>query len=373
MSVNIDRMVTETSGGFDVIAFTGSSPIMTDPWAQLNQTGSPLAGANVSGLIALPVSLARINVSTVNPQTQEITYQSVNYQVMGIESNFYTLGNYPLVEYNTTLYASEREAWQAVEANSSLAIADGGLRPQTGLGGSMGPQAGPGFTLKIGQVVPLMNLVGQTYNVTIVGFMKQSAIQGFFMQEQAVRTEFFAQGYSMMLVKFQPGLNVGEQTVLLEKSFLANSLQTIDIQALAKQITSLVNSMFTLFEAFLGMGLIIGISGLGIITIRSIHERRIEIGMMRAIGYRKRMVVANFAIEAAFISLLGIMIGVVLGLVVGYELWQSSLQAEGFTWVLNIWPILGVAFLAFLATVLSVYPAARGASKVSPAEVLRFE
>jgi ABC-type antimicrobial peptide transport system permease subunit len=67
------------------------------------------------------------------------------------------------------------------------------------------------------------------------------------------------------------------------------------------------------------------------------------------------------------------MIGVVLGLVVGYELWQSSLQAEGFTWVLNIWPILGVAFLAFLATVLSVYPAARGASKVSPAEVLRFE
>jgi putative ABC transport system permease protein len=373
MSVNIERMVNETSGGFDVIAFTGSSPIMTDPWAQLNQTGSPLSGANVSGLIALPVSLARINVSTVNPQTQEITYQSVNYQVMGIESNFYTLGNYPLVEYNTTLYGSELEAWQAVEANSSLAIADGGLRPQTGLGGGMGPQAGPGFTLKIGQVVPLMNLVGQTYNVTIVGFMKQSAIQGFFMQEQAVRTQFFAQGYSMMLVKFQPGLNVAEQTVLLEKSFLANSLQTIDIQALAKQITSLVNSMFTLFEAFLGMGLIIGISGLGIITIRSIHERRIEIGMMRAIGYRKRMVVANFAIEAAFISLLGIGIGVVLGLVVGYELWQSSLQAEGFTWVLNIWPILGVAFLAFLATVLSVYPAARGASKVSPAEVLRFE
>jgi putative ABC transport system permease protein len=131
--------------------------------------------------------------------------------------------------------------------------------------------------------------------------------------------------------------------------------------------------MFTLFEAFLGMGLIVGISGLGIITIRSIHERRIEIGMMRAIGYRKRMVVANFAIESAFISLLGILIGTVLGVVVGYQLWEVSFKANGFILVIDWVPILFVALLAFLATVLSVYPAARGASKVTPAEVLRFE
>jgi ABC-type lipoprotein release transport system permease subunit len=32
-----------------------------------------------------------------------------------------------------------------------------------------------------------------------------------------------------------------------------------------------------------------------------------------------------------------------------------------------------VGLLSFVATILSVYPAARGASKVSPAEVLRFE
>jgi len=374
MSVNIERMVSETSGGFDVISFTGTSPIMDDPWAQLNQTGSPLAGSNVSSLIPLPVSLARINVSTVDPVTQEVTYQNVNYQVMGFGTSFFTLGNYPLSEYNQTLYSSELEAWQAVEANSSLAIADGSLLPQNGLGGGMGPPGtGPTFTLHVGDVVPLVNLVGQTYNVTIVGFMKQMAMQGFFLQEQAVRSQFFAQGYSLMLVKYQPGLNVAEQTVLLEKSFLANSLQTIDIQALAKQITSLINSMFTLFEAFLGMGLIVGISGLGIITIRSIHERRIEIGMMRAIGYRKRMVVANFAIESAFISLLGILIGTVLGVVVGYQLWEVSFKANGFILVIDWVPILFVALLAFLATVLSVYPAARGASKVTPAEVLRFE
>jgi len=248
------------------------------------------------------------------------------------------------------------------------------VSPETGMGAGFGPpDVTSSLGLEVGQMVAFKNPLGVVYNLTIAGIMRQSAMQGAFMGEQVVRDEFFATGYSLLLVKFQPGLDVGEQAVLLEKSFLANGLQTIDVQALARQITSLVNSMFTLFEAFLAMGLIVGISGLGIITIRSIHERRIEIGMMRAIGYRKSMVVANFAIESAFISLLGIIIGTVLGIIVGYELWLTSLQAEGFVWFLDIWPILFVAFLSFAATVLSVYPAARGASKVSPAEVLRFE
>ena len=377
MSVNIDRMVGETSGGFDVISFTSTSPIMEDPWQRLDQPSSPLQAGNVSALVSLPVSLATINYTSFDPNTQHTSYNEVQYQVMGFNSSFYTLGNYPLADYNHTLYSSDTEVWQAVQANSSLVIFDGSVMPQTGLGGGGGgfgpPDAGLGIELVVGQVVAFENPLGVVYELTIAGIMKQSAMQGAFMGEPVVRTEFLASGYSLLLVDFQPGLDTGEQAVLLEKSFLANGLQTIDVQALARQITSLVNSMFTLFEAFLAMGLIVGISGLGIITIRSIHERRIEIGMMRAIGYRKSMVVANFAIESAFISLLGIVIGTVLGIIVGYELWMTSLQAEGFVWVLDLWPILFVAFLSFAATILSVYPAARGASKVSPAEVLRFE
>jgi putative ABC transport system permease protein len=375
MSVNIDRMVTETSGGFDVISFTSTSPIMVDPWQQLEQPDSPLQAGNVSALVSLPVSMATINYTSFDPATQSTTYNELMYQVMGFNSSFYTQGNYPLADYNHTLYSSDIEVWQAVQANSSLVIFDGSVMPQTGLGGGFTPpDAGAfGIGLEVGQVIAFKNQLGMVYNLMIAGIMKQNAMQGAFMGEQVVRSEFLASGYALLLVKFQPGLDTGEQAVLLEKSFLANGLQTIDIQALARQITSLVNSMFTLFEAFLAMGLIVGISGLGIITIRSIHERRIEIGMMRAIGYRKSMVVANFAIESAFISLLGIVIGTLLGIIVGYELWMTSLRAEGFVWVLDIWPILTVAFLSFAATILSVYPAARGASKVSPAEVLRFE
>jgi putative ABC transport system permease protein len=374
ISVNVDRMVQDTSGGFDVISFTsGTSPIMGEPWQQLNATGSVLAGSNLTNLIPLPAALGLINTSSVDPITQAITYKDRPYQVIGFDHRLYSQSNYRLAHWNSSLYGSEKEVWQAVQTNSSLAIVDGSVAPSSGFGGGMGPPGAQSLVLHVGEVVKLKRPYGPTYEVTIAGIMTQSALQGFFMGNQTVEARFGAVGYALLLVKFQPGLDVGAQAVLLEKAFLANGLQTIDIQALAKQITSIINSMFTLFEAFLGMGLIIGISGLGIITIRSIHERRIEIGMMRAIGYRKKMVVANFAIESAFISLLGITIGSLLGIVVGYQLWETSLQSSGFTWVLDLWPILFVGLLSFGATILSVYPAARGASKVSPAEVLRFE
>ena len=374
MGTNIDRMVAETSGGFDVIAFTSTSPIMVDPWQQLNQTGSQLQGANVTHLIPLPVSLAGVIVTHVNPDTQQISHSTVLYQVMGFNTSLYTQGNYPLVGYNHSLYASENDVWRAAQANGSLAIVDGSVAPQSGFGG-MGPPgtSSSGFEATVGETFPMRSPLGPVYNVTIIGIMKQSAFQGIFMREQTVRSEFGAIGTSVLLVQFRADLDPTAQSILLEKTFLANGLQTIDIKGLARTITSLINSMLSLFEAFLGMGLIIGISGLAIITIRSIHERKLEIGMMRAIGYRKSMVVANFAIESGFISLLGIIIGSVLGVVVGYELWLTSLEPSGFLWTLDVWPIFLVGALSFVATILSVYPAARGASKVAPADVLRFE
>jgi ABC-type antimicrobial peptide transport system permease subunit len=85
------------------------------------------------------------------------------------------------------------------------------------------------------------------------------------------------------------------------------------------------------------------------------------------------MVVSNFALESAFVSVLGIVIGSLLGIVVGYQLWQTGFQSMDMDFVIAWEQIVLVGFLAFLATLLSVIPAARGASRVSPADVLRFE
>ncbi len=370
MNYNIPIMVEETSGGFDTIAFTLDSRTVldSDPWAKLNSTDGFLDGSNVSNLLAIASIEVRLN-DTVDIGNGELRHIEYSILALGVNERFYTEGYYPLAEWDTSRFSSEREAWEGVMSNRSLVIIDGGLAGA--MGGMMSFNDVERIVLNDTFRVEAYD--GTFSNLTVVGVMKQSALGGIFVSEGAVYDTFKALGPNRMLISYAEGLDPAEQSVLLEKDFVDAGLTTISVKALAEQITSSVNSIFTLFRAFLAMGLVIGIAGLGIITIRAIYERRLEIGMMRAIGFTKRMVIVNFALESAFISMLGIVAGSLLGILVGYQLYVEALRSLDFVFVIDWQPILLVAVLAFLATMLSILPAASGASKVAPAEVLRFE
>src|SRR5207244_762498 len=91
---------------------------------------------------------------------------------------------------------------------------------------------------------------------------------------------------------------------------------------LSKNVT-VAGVLIGIFEAFLALGLVVGIAGLGIISIRSVVERRKEIGVLRAMGYRKNMILAAFLLENSYVALLGILIGIVLGIDLGYAIATS--------------------------------------------------
>jgi putative ABC transport system permease protein len=126
-----------------------------------------------------------------------------------------------------------------------------------------------------------------------------------------------------------------------------------------------------LMEVFLGIGLIVGITGLGIITIRNIAERRQEIGVMRAIGYQRNMVLSTFMIETSFISLLGILLGLVLGLSLSYQMWEWGGFNESSPFVIPWWEVTLIVSVAFGITLLSTTPPSRRAARLAPAEALR--
>jgi len=134
-----------------------------------------------------------------------------------------------------------------------------------------------------------------------------------------------------------------------------------------------MNMFFSLFQAFLGLGLIVGIAGLGMITLRAVHERRQEIGMMRAIGFKKRGVMASFLIEASFVALVGILIGTALGIALGWNMWVENLSHENMKFYIAWSKILIVALIAYGATAIFTIPPSYAASQVAPAEALRYE
>ena len=129
-----------------------------------------------------------------------------------------------------------------------------------------------------------------------------------------------------------------------------------------------------LLRGFMALGLVVGICALGVIAARSVVERRQQIGMMRALGFQRGQVRLTFLIESSFIALLGIGVGVTLGL--GFSGTLIDNIREGFPGLEYRVPwsaLLLVVVVGYAASLLTTYLPARRASKVYPAEALRYE
>ena len=130
-----------------------------------------------------------------------------------------------------------------------------------------------------------------------------------------------------------------------------------------------------LLQGFMASGLLVGIAALGVISLRSVVERRQQIGVLRAIGYRQSMVLASFLIESSFIALLGILLGVGLGSLLSYNLVEAigeDIPGLSFTvpWM-QIGIIVAIAYAFSLLT--TFLPARTGVPEIYPAEALRYE
>ena len=125
-----------------------------------------------------------------------------------------------------------------------------------------------------------------------------------------------------------------------------------------------------LFQAFLGLGLIVGMVGLGVITARSVSERKYEIGVLRSIGFTRKMILKAFIIESSFIGLIAIVLGQIVGIISSYLAFGAWTGAN-YKYVIPGFELFLLALIIFFVTIIStIYPAYR-ASKLPPVEALR--
>ena len=125
----------------------------------------------------------------------------------------------------------------------------------------------------------------------------------------------------------------------------------------------------------LGLGLVVGIAAIGVIAFRNVVERRQQIGVIRALGFRQQLVSLSFMIETAFVVLLGVLAGGGMGLMLARNLFASGDISDGVEVDFSVpWPVIMVVLAATLvAALLMTWIPARQASRISPAEALRYE
>jgi putative ABC transport system permease protein len=119
-----------------------------------------------------------------------------------------------------------------------------------------------------------------------------------------------------------------------------------------------------------GISLLVGAVGILTIMTIAVRERTAEIGLLRALGARRRQVVAVFLAEAVALSA----VGGIAGLVLGYG--SARLLSGALPALPTHTPVVYVALAELLAVVIGlaagVVPA-RHAARLDPIEALRAE
>jgi putative ABC transport system permease protein len=177
-----------------------------------------------------------------------------------------------------------------------------------------------------------------------------------------------------LFIKVVDGADARDVAAMVEGSFVASGLEASVIADEYAQAQRLTGGALQLLQGFMALGLLVGIAALGVISIRSVIERRQQIGMLRALGFQSQMVGLSFVIESTFVSITGLLIGALTGIVLGDNLVgaffpQIDRSVVAIPWLQIALIVLATYLFSLLTTIVPAWQAAR----IYPAEALRYE
>ncbi|NOT48195.1 MAG: FtsX-like permease family protein [Acidobacteria bacterium] len=142
-------------------------------------------------------------------------------------------------------------------------------------------------------------------------------------------------------------------------------VQTSD--EIIKQFGAITSGIFILMVAISSVGLLIGGIGVMNVMLVSVTERTKEIGVRKAIGARSIDIITQFLIEAATLTGLGGVLGIVIG--VGLSLLIKMILPT----YIPLWaPVVGFIVSVGLGLVFGLLPAWK-AARLNPIDALRYE
>jgi len=261
-------------------------------------------------------------------------------------------------------YDSDASVWDTMRTRSGYAVLQ--YKFELGL-----PTTSGFIPFKVD--IPESNDAHAVYHhVTVIGIVPSNTQwQALFISQQTAATMVAHTSTEVVtyLFRVQPGVSSTQASSDLSRA-LKLGQQGISITSLTSGDRNTYTGDLTLFlGCYLALGLLFGAFSIGVITSRSVVERRQQIGMLRALGFSRAMVWRTFLLESSFVILLGLAIGTVLAWVLVALTLRQVAQNSPFPLFVVILLLVG----SFLVALLCVILPARRASHLPPAEALRYE
>jgi putative ABC transport system permease protein len=220
--------------------------------------------------------------------------------------------------------------------------------------------------LSVGSVVPVKFAQTGNSTMTVGGVFKPNALIGSYL----VGDGFFLSHFSnplpvAVLVRTNGAPGAGPAL-----SHGLDAYPNLKIQtraAFEKSQQQQVNQLLGLVYALLALAIVIATIGIVNTLMLSVFERTHEIGLLRAVGMRRRQVRSMIRSESVILALFGAIIGVVVGTALGIA-FASSLKQQGITDI--VVPVSSLVVFLVLAGLIGLGAASWPARRAARLDVL---
>ncbi|GHO72289.1 hypothetical protein KSD_00600 [Ktedonobacter sp. SOSP1-85] len=354
--------VATTTGGFQLQVNTQALPANFSQQIQANRTLERDIQESVT-IHTMNNSTNKLNVLQKQLLLPSQQPYSLEATLAGMSDNFFSDTKMPL-QARAQGYGSNSAVWDAVRTHPGYAV----WRYETTVTG-LNPNQGnfQPFTIQV------PDSSGHTHTLRIIGIVSATTNWPYLYVSERTLADIYGANpqltnhYSCLL-RLRTGVSEERATQDLMHAFgLTYNLQ---VQSLTSSIQTATQSHLTVFySCYLTLGLIFGTLALGVIMSRAVIERRQHIGMMRAFGFSRGLVMMSFLLEAGFIVTLSLLVGTALAIWSAYKI--TNTQSADFSVPLSLIALilLGCYLIAFAATAIP----ARQAARVYPSEALRYE
>jgi hypothetical protein len=151
---------------------------------------------------------------------------------------------------------------------------------------------------------------GKPLRLRFVGLLKGSIFQSEILISEKNFLRYFPNesGYSYFLID-APADQAQKVSTELEDALADYGFDAKSTGEIIKNYHAVENTYLSTFQTLGGLGLLLGTTGLGIILVRNVIERRGELATMRAFGFQRKFLALMVLAENAFLLCMGILAG----------------------------------------------------------------
>ena len=169
----------------------------------------------------------------------------------------------------------------------------------------------------VGDIVTIDAETARPVRLRIVGSLSDSVLQGEIMIAESAFAQVFPEstGYRVMLIQVAAAGRADDVSTAIEERLEPYGADVQSALARLEAYHRVENTYLSTFQTLGGLGLVLGTIGLAAVTARNVLERRRELALLSASGYRLRDLSVMVVAENLGLVAIGLGVGVVAALV----------------------------------------------------------